>query len=236
MFLCYRHAAKQMIKQGRGGRIIGATSSAGKQGNYSAGFQLTRATHLVIGIANLGHYSASKFAVRGLTQAAGEAEKSDYSIFFNLFATYSARVGFPQDYRELLCTKYVSSYSRLYVSLIRSLLGTVETPMSKVSFINGSSRSNAKVLLVDNFINQVGIPKDAFYAGVSNIQIMMRKYATDFLKHQQSQATAVGYHGQPEYIASLVSFFVSEGSHHITGKPLLTTLPEISLNIFQVRV
>lgn len=104
--------------------------------------------------------------------------------------------------------------------------------MSKVYFISGSSRSNAKFLPVDNFISQVGIPKDAFYAGVSTIQIMLCRYATDFLKYQQSQATAVGYHGQPEYIASLVSFFASEGSHHITGKPRFTTLPEKSLNIF----
>jgi NAD(P)-dependent dehydrogenase (short-subunit alcohol dehydrogenase family) len=32
VFLCYQHAARQMILQGRGGRIIGATSGAGKQG------------------------------------------------------------------------------------------------------------------------------------------------------------------------------------------------------------
>ncbi|KAI9465834.1 hypothetical protein BJY52DRAFT_1242930, partial [Lactarius psammicola] len=31
--LCYKHAGKQMIAQGRGGRIIGACSLAGKQGH-----------------------------------------------------------------------------------------------------------------------------------------------------------------------------------------------------------
>ena len=30
-FLCYKYAAQQMIKQGRGGRIIGASSIAGKR-------------------------------------------------------------------------------------------------------------------------------------------------------------------------------------------------------------
>ena len=30
--LCFQYAARQMIKQGRGGRIIGASSGAGKQG------------------------------------------------------------------------------------------------------------------------------------------------------------------------------------------------------------
>lgn len=31
-FLCYKYAAVQMIKQGRGGRIIGASSESGTQG------------------------------------------------------------------------------------------------------------------------------------------------------------------------------------------------------------
>ncbi|KAJ7898125.1 NAD-binding protein [Mycena leptocephala] len=52
-FLCYKYAGIQMIKQGRGGRIIGASSMAGKQA-----------------IPTQGPYSASKFAVRGLTQSA----------------------------------------------------------------------------------------------------------------------------------------------------------------------
>lgn len=32
-FLCYKYAARQMIKQGRGGRIVGAASVAGKKGS-----------------------------------------------------------------------------------------------------------------------------------------------------------------------------------------------------------
>lgn len=54
--LCYKHAAKQMIAQGRGGRIIGASSLSGKQAS-----------------SIVPAYSASKFAVRGLTQAAAQA-------------------------------------------------------------------------------------------------------------------------------------------------------------------
>ncbi|KAK0185416.1 hypothetical protein F5146DRAFT_1227819 [Armillaria mellea] len=38
-FLCYQYAAKQMVKQGRGGRIIGCSSSAGKQGLLSSFLQ-----------------------------------------------------------------------------------------------------------------------------------------------------------------------------------------------------
>ncbi|KAF5349229.1 hypothetical protein D9756_009483 [Leucocoprinus leucothites] len=55
VFLCYKYAALAMIQQGRGGRIIGASSLAGKQG----------VTNLDLSI-----YSATKFTVRALTQAA----------------------------------------------------------------------------------------------------------------------------------------------------------------------
>ncbi|KAF7377403.1 hypothetical protein MSAN_00161900 [Mycena sanguinolenta] len=67
-FLCYKYAGIQMIKQGRGGRIIGASSTAGKQGF---------ATH--------GSYCASKFAVRGLTQAAA-LEFGPHGITVNAYA------------------------------------------------------------------------------------------------------------------------------------------------------
>lgn len=33
-FLCYKYAGRQMIAQGRGGRIIGACSVSGKRGIY----------------------------------------------------------------------------------------------------------------------------------------------------------------------------------------------------------
>ncbi|KAK0203855.1 acetoin reductase family protein [Desarmillaria ectypa] len=67
-FLCYKYAAKQMIKQGHGGRIVGASSIAGKQG-----------------YANLAAYSASKGAIRLLTQSAAR-EFGPYGITVNAYA------------------------------------------------------------------------------------------------------------------------------------------------------
>ncbi|KAJ7850626.1 NAD-binding protein [Mycena olivaceomarginata] len=67
-FLCYKYAGLQMIKQGRGGRIIGASSIAGKKG-----FPLQ------------GPYSASKFAIRGLTQAAA-SELGAHGITVNAYS------------------------------------------------------------------------------------------------------------------------------------------------------
>ncbi|KAF9644944.1 NAD(P)-binding protein, partial [Thelephora ganbajun] len=52
VMLCFKYAAQQMIKQGRGGKIIGACSMAGKRG-----------------LPNICAYSMSKFAVRGLVQS-----------------------------------------------------------------------------------------------------------------------------------------------------------------------
>ncbi|KIJ36778.1 hypothetical protein M422DRAFT_212081 [Sphaerobolus stellatus SS14] len=68
VFLCYREAAKQMLQQGRGGRIIGASSSSGKRG-----------------YPEFGAYSASKFAVRGITQVASD-ELWDRGITVNAYA------------------------------------------------------------------------------------------------------------------------------------------------------
>jgi NAD(P)-dependent dehydrogenase (short-subunit alcohol dehydrogenase family) len=69
VFHCYKFAALQMIKQGHGGKIIGASSTAGKQG-WGMG---------------LGNYSSTKFAVRGLTQSAAR-EFQQYGITVNAYA------------------------------------------------------------------------------------------------------------------------------------------------------
>jgi len=67
-FLCYKAAATQMIKQGRGGRIIGGGSTAG-----------------LTGAPLCGPYCASKFGVRGLTQVAA-AELGSHNITVNAYA------------------------------------------------------------------------------------------------------------------------------------------------------
>ncbi|KAJ6598176.1 acetoin reductase family protein [Mycena vulgaris] len=84
-FLCYKYAGIQMMKQGRGGRIIGASSLAGKQGNWAS----VPPKYIILtgeeGAATHGPYTASKFAVRGLTQVAA-SEFGSHGITVNAYA------------------------------------------------------------------------------------------------------------------------------------------------------
>jgi len=84
VFFCYKHAASQMIKQGKGGRIVGASSLAGKQG-----------------WKNLAGYSASKFAVRGLTQATA-LELVEHGITVNAYAPGGVETDMLRETRELV--------------------------------------------------------------------------------------------------------------------------------------
>lgn len=68
VYHCYATAAKQMISQGTGGKLVGAASVAA--------FKPT---------ALLGHYSASKWAVRGLTHAFS-LEMAEHKITVNSYA------------------------------------------------------------------------------------------------------------------------------------------------------
>ncbi|KAJ7827773.1 hypothetical protein B0H14DRAFT_3720197 [Mycena olivaceomarginata] len=66
--LCYQYAARQMIKQGAGGRIIGASSVCGQRG-----------------YAGLGGYCISKAAIRSMTQTAA-LELREHNVTVNSYA------------------------------------------------------------------------------------------------------------------------------------------------------
>ncbi|KAJ3919579.1 acetoin reductase family protein [Lentinula edodes] len=90
IFFCYKYAAKQMVAQGRpGGRIIGASSFAGKQGSLiSLNLLLNTLADMEknsqTGLTHIGAYAASKF-VRGLTQVAA-LELGHHGITVNAYA------------------------------------------------------------------------------------------------------------------------------------------------------
>ncbi|OAX42771.1 NAD(P)-binding protein [Rhizopogon vinicolor AM-OR11-026] len=139
-FLCYKYAAVQMVKQGSGGRIVGASTMVGKQATPS-----------------LLSYSASKFAIRGLTQAAA-LQLGRHRITVNSYAP-----------------------------------GIIETPLI--------AAARAK------FVEQ-GVKVNYF--------------------QERTEASAVGYTGQPEDVASIVSYLASKEAHFITGKLSIQYMPNVN--------
>ncbi|KIX92039.1 uncharacterized protein Z520_12255 [Fonsecaea multimorphosa CBS 102226] len=78
VYLCYREAAKQMIKQGKGGKMVAACSTAGYRPSAS----------------HSAAYTTSKWAVRGLTQtAAVEFAKYDINMWKLIDADIANREG-----------------------------------------------------------------------------------------------------------------------------------------------
>lgn len=78
-------AARQMVKQGLGGRIIGAGSIASyRTAGESDTLPIRLASNLVFVTLqeNLGPYGATKFAVRGFTEVAAK-EWAQYGIRVN---------------------------------------------------------------------------------------------------------------------------------------------------------
>ncbi|KAH9006457.1 short chain oxidoreductase [Lactarius hatsudake] len=112
--LCYKHAAKQMIAQGRGGRIIGATSQAGKQG-----------------ISLCTAYSASKFAICGLTQAAA-GELGKYGITVNAYSPGVVKTALTDQLKTLFGPEALSA---LITSSAVNRIGTPEEIAGLVSYL-----------------------------------------------------------------------------------------------------
>ncbi|KAJ6551120.1 NAD-binding protein [Mycena capillaripes] len=123
-FLCYKYAGIQMIKQGRGGRIIGASSRAGKQG-----------------LANLAPYSASKFAVRGLTQAAA-MEFGAHGITVNAYAPGAIDTPMIAAARDMIVEQYTKISPLKKIGVPADIANLVSFLVSKESqFITGQTIS-----------------------------------------------------------------------------------------------
>ncbi|KAJ7779174.1 acetoin reductase family protein [Mycena metata] len=129
-FLCYKYAGRQMIKQGHGGRIIGACSLWGKQG-----------------AASNPAYTASKFAIRGLTQAAA-LEFGTHGITVNSYApgaidTEMLTLVMPADTpREVLIGEMKKASPQGTVGVPNDIANIVSFLASKDSqFITGQSIS-----------------------------------------------------------------------------------------------
>jgi meso-butanediol dehydrogenase/(S,S)-butanediol dehydrogenase/diacetyl reductase len=119
VFLCYTAAARQMIAQGDGGKIIGAASIAAHKG-----------------FAMLGHYSASKFAVRGLTQAAAQ-EWAEHGITVNAYCPGIVGTKMWELIDERLGEHLGLARGEALAQFTQQIaLGRVETPEDVASFVS----------------------------------------------------------------------------------------------------
>ncbi len=140
VFLCYTAAARQMIRQGSGGKIIGAASIAAHKG-----------------FGMLGHYSASKFAVRGLTQAAAQ-EWAEHGITVNAYCPgivgtamwdlIDEKLG---GYMGLGKGEALKQFSELIA------LGRVETPDDVASFVSYLASKDSDYMTGQSVIIDGGI-------------------------------------------------------------------------------
>lgn len=111
VFHCYRAAARQMIAQGRGGRLIGAASVAAHRGGKWQ-----------------GAYSASKFAVRGLSQAIAQ-ELGEHAITVNVYSPGIVQTPMWDSIDEAITRRRgTESGSELAGWVERIPLGRLETP------------------------------------------------------------------------------------------------------------
>ncbi|MFD1706340.1 acetoin reductase [Siminovitchia sediminis] len=114
-------AAKQMIKQGTGGKIINACSIAGQEG-----FEM------------LAPYAASKFAVKGLTQTAAK-ELARHKINVNAYCPGIVGTGMwerlDEKFREHLGTKKGEAFEKFSEGIALGRSQTPEDVANLVSFL-----------------------------------------------------------------------------------------------------
>ncbi|KAK3935556.1 hypothetical protein QBC46DRAFT_297897 [Diplogelasinospora grovesii] len=140
-FLCYKHAAKQMIDQGRGGKIIGACSISG----YRPATQAPA-------------YSVSKWAVRGLTQVAA-LDLAAYGITVNAYCPGIVKTDMWEDIDAKVTQNLGVSKGVAFETAVqtRSALKRPQTPedvAGMVSFLAGkdSDQITGQSLIVDGGI------------------------------------------------------------------------------------
>lgn len=128
VFLTYQAAARQYIKQGTGGKIIGAASQVAYRaaGGFAA-------------------YSSSKFAVRGLTQAAAQ-EWAPNGITVNAYAP------------GVVDTAIWDTAKDIQTSLIASIpAGRLQTPKDVGAIVSFLASSNSDYMTGQTIISDGGM-------------------------------------------------------------------------------
>ncbi|WP_316568181.1 acetoin reductase [Neobacillus sp. YIM B06451] len=133
-------AANQMIKQGTGGKIINACSIAGQEG-----FEM------------LGVYSATKFAVKGLTQTAAK-ELAPHKITVNSYCPgivgTSMWERLDEKMMEHMGTKKGEAFSKFTQGIA---LGRPQTPEDVANLVSFLASSNSDYITGQNILTDGGM-------------------------------------------------------------------------------
>ncbi|CAF1381802.1 unnamed protein product [Adineta steineri] len=117
VFLCYKEAAKVMIAQGIGDKIIGACSMVG---------------HMTMPL--VGHYCAGKWGVRGLTQATA-IKLAQHKITVNAYCSGSVETQLADSCIEQMVTYEKVSKEEIYKGCSPKIpLGRIAKPDGKRKF------------------------------------------------------------------------------------------------------
>jgi meso-butanediol dehydrogenase / (S,S)-butanediol dehydrogenase / diacetyl reductase len=140
VFHCYRAAARQMIAQGRGGRLIGAASVAAHRGGRWQ-----------------GAYSASKFAVRGLSQSAAQ-ELADHGITVNVYSPGVVRTPMWDSIDEAITARQGTRVGTAMAAMMSSIpLGRLETPDDVAGVVSFLASPDAAYITGQSIVVDGGI-------------------------------------------------------------------------------
>lgn len=111
VFHCYQAAGRQMVAQGRGGRLIAAASVAAHRGGKWQ-----------------GAYSASKFAIRGLSQSVAQ-ELAEHGITVNVYSPGVVHTPLWESIDEAMTSRQGTPLGSAMAGMTAAIpLGRLETP------------------------------------------------------------------------------------------------------------
>jgi meso-butanediol dehydrogenase/(S,S)-butanediol dehydrogenase/diacetyl reductase len=140
VFHCYRAAARQMIAQGRGGRLIGAASVAAHRGGrwQSA-------------------YSASKFAVRGFSQSVAQ-ELAEHGITVNVYSPGVVQTPMWEAIDESITARQGTPVGTAMAAMLSSIpLGRLETPDDVAGVVSFLASPDAAYITGQSIVVDGGI-------------------------------------------------------------------------------